>query len=145
MDFHDIPLIYVIVLLKDVTAESGPFTFLGKAASQKITKQLRYGARKNPFRLSDEECYSIVGKSEAHEMIYPRGTVLFIDSSQCFHFGSRNAVVPRYQAMYAYVSPCRSDFSEKFLAPQRYPISDNDSALRKYALNRWHKEQSGER
>lgn len=27
LDFHDLPLIYVIVLLKDVTANSGPFTF----------------------------------------------------------------------------------------------------------------------
>jgi hypothetical protein len=143
LDFHDLPLVYVIVLLKDVTPQSGPFTFFGKDDSQKIARRTRYGARKNPFRLSDEECYGVVDKSHAHEMMYPRGTVLFIDSSQCFHYGSRNAVDPRYQAMYAYVSPCREDFSEKFLAPKRYPIGESDSLLRKYALNRWYQAPHG--
>jgi hypothetical protein len=136
LDFHDMPLIYVIVLLRDVTPESGPFTFLGDADSQKAAKALRYGKRGRPFRISDEEMYSVVDKSAAHEMIYPRGTVLFIDSSRCFHFGSRHPVVPRYQMMYAYVSACRTDFSEKFLPRRKYPIKETDSRLRRFALDR---------
>lgn len=142
LDFHDRPLVYVLVLLRDVTIDSGPFTFFGAEASQKISKAVRYGARKRPFRLSDEEVYAAADKKDEHQFMYPRGTVLFIDSSRCFHFGSRNAVVPRYQMMYAFVSACRTDFSEKFMPRREYPVSENDSFLRRYALNSRYSEKS---
>ena len=142
LDFHDMPLVYVIVLLRDVTIDSGPFTFFGEAASQKAAKATRYGARTRPFRVSDEEMYAAADKKDEHQFMYPRGTVLFIDSSRCFHFGSRNAIVPRYQMMYAFVSACRTDFSEKFMTRREYPMSESDSLLRRYALNSRYSEKS---
>jgi hypothetical protein len=39
---------------------------------------------------------------DAIEFCYPRGTVLFIDSSACFHYGSRNSIKPRFQLMLGY-------------------------------------------
>src|SRR5438094_810939 len=60
--------------------------------------------------------------------------VRFIDSSRCFHYGSRRSYKPRLQMMYAYTSACRCDFSQTFMQPFAYPIKEKDSALRKMVL-----------
>ena len=38
---------------------------------------------------------------------------------------------PRYQMMYAFVSPCRTDFSEILITPREYKTHLSDSRLRK--------------
>ena len=96
------PNVYVLVLLRDTTFEHGPWTFLPRACSQIVGEKLGYWKRGKPYRVSDEEVYSVADRSQAIEFAYPRGTVLFIESSGCFHYGSRNSVIPRFQLMYAY-------------------------------------------
>ena len=49
--------------------------------------------------------------------VAPAGTVMFLDSGRCSHFGSRKPANPRYQLQYAYVSPIRNDFSD-LIRPQ---------------------------
>ena len=39
--------------------------------------------------------------SETRRLTYPRGTVLFIDTSRCFHYGARDGERPRFQTMSA--------------------------------------------
>jgi hypothetical protein len=134
LDLHDNPLVYVIVLLRDVTAASGPFTFLPDSTSRRAVKALRYMKRNRDYRVTDETMYGVVGREEEKVMIYPRGTVLFLDSSRCFHFGSRDATITRYQMMYAFVSPCRTDFTEWYMTPRVFPVEETDSKLRKMAL-----------
>ena len=135
-DLHDDPLLYVIVLVRDVSEESGPFTFLSESASDRVAKATGYGKRGKPYRLTDEEVYKHVDPSEAISMAMPKGTVLFIDSSRCFHYGSRDCVVPRYQVMYAFTSSCRTDLSELLMKGKSYPVGEGDSTLRKLALDR---------
>ena len=135
LDLHDRPLVYVIVLLRDVTAECGPFTFLPASASARAASAMRYQSRGSPYRVPDERMYRAVDPTEAKVFAYPRGTVLFIDTNRCFHFGSRDAVVPRYQMMYTYVSPCRTDFTESYMTPRVFPTTANDSRLRRMALS----------
>lgn len=136
IDYHDSPMAYVIVLLNDITMENGPFCFLPDSASKKVTTATGYRTRGKPHRLRDEEVYSAVPESELLRMCYPAGTVLFLDPSKCFHFGSRNAVNPRYALMYAFVSPCRTDFAEVLLNRKLYPVNDGDSRLRKMVLRK---------
>jgi hypothetical protein len=136
IDYHDSPMAYVIVLLNDITMENGPFCFLPDAVSQKVTKAVGYRRWRKPHRLSDDEVYSGAPESELMKVCYPAGTVLFFDPSRCFHFGSRNAVNPRYALMYAFVSPCRTDFTEVLLDRKLYPVRENDSRLRKMVLRR---------
>ncbi|MEW6144359.1 MAG: phytanoyl-CoA dioxygenase family protein [Thermodesulfobacteriota bacterium] len=136
IDYHDSPMAYVIVLLNDITMENGPFCFMPDSVSQKVTKAVGYRKWRKPHRLSDDEVYSVVPESELIKVCYPAGTVLFFDPSRCFHFGSRNAVKPRYALMYAFVSPCRTDFTEVLLDRKLYPVRDNDSRLRKMVLRR---------
>jgi hypothetical protein len=136
IDYHDRPMAYVIVLLNDITMDNGPFCFLPESSSRKATIALNYKKRGKPHRLSDQEVYSAVPESELVKVCYPEGTVLFFDPSVCFHYGSRNAVNPRYALMYALVSPCRTDFTEVLLERKLYPVSDGDSRLRKMVLRR---------
>jgi hypothetical protein len=77
-----------------------------------------------------------VDRKEAIKFCYPRGTVLFIESSGCFHYGSRNSIKPRFQLMIGYTGACRTDFSEVIAPPRVYPIRDTDSRLRKMVLNK---------
>ena len=136
VDYYSRPNVYVIVLLRDVTAESGPFSFMGAEVSRKVSEALGYWSRGMPYRLSDEQVYSVVPRSELHELIYPRGTVLFIDPSRCLHFGSRDAVVPRYMMMYGLTTACRTDLSELFVDQERFPVRASDSRLRKMVLDK---------
>lgn len=134
LDLHDTPLVYVIVLIEDVTMECGPWTFLPASASERAANALGYQKRGRPYRITDEMMYEAVDPGEAVVFAYPKGTVLFIDSSRCFHYGSRLSYSPRLQMMYAYTSVCRTDFSQTFMAPFPYPVSDQDSPLRRLVL-----------
>ena len=136
LDHHDLPLVYVIVLLRDVTTQSGPFTFLPASVSERAAKTLKYRARNAPYRITDEQMYSVVDEKEAIPFQGPKGSVLFLDSSRCFHYGSRDCTIPRYQAMYAFVSPCRTDFSDMLVKPRVYTRQPTDSRLRRMVLTK---------
>jgi hypothetical protein len=148
--YHDTPMVYVIVCLRDVTRESGPFSFLPASASDRARAALGYHRRGVPYRVSDHEIFSAVDRKELVEFAYPAGTVLFLDSSRCFHYGSRDCVKPRYQMMYAYVSVARTDFTDLLRRESpvplqdpatrerrmRYPVKPGDSLLRRMILDR---------
>lgn len=136
IDYYSLPNVYILVLLRDTTPEHGPWTFLPRSVSQKARMALNYWTRQRGYRVSDEDVYSVVDRKELIEFCYPRGTVLFIESSGCFHYGSRNSVKPRFQLMIGYTGACRTDFSEAILPHKVYPIRDTDSRLRKMVLNR---------
>ncbi len=149
-DYHDQPMVYVIVTLRDVTRRSGPFSILPAGASARATRALGYGRRGTPYRITDEQMYAVVDRSELIEFTAPAGSVLFVDSSRCFHYGSRDAVIPRYLMMYAYVSVCRCDFGDLLRKESatpvvddssrtrraHYPVSPRDSHLRRLILDR---------
>jgi hypothetical protein len=134
LDFHDRPVVYVIVFLRDITPDSGPFVFLPKSASARVKAATGYGRRRHPYRLSDEDVYRVVPPEEAKVCMGGRGTVLILDSSACFHYGSRDAVRTRYQLMIAYVSPCRTDFADRYMPRARFPQTDNEPRLRRLLL-----------
>jgi Phytanoyl-CoA dioxygenase (PhyH) len=131
LDIHDSPLMYVLVAVQDITLSSGPWTFLPESVSEHAAKTLRYEEKGAPYRVTDERMYRTIDEKEAIPFAYPKGSVLFIDSSRCFHYGSRNSSPPRYQIMYGLTSVCRSDFSERHMEPFQYPVKDADAPLRR--------------
>lgn len=136
LDYHSSPTVYVIVALRDIGPDDGPLHFLGAAPSRRVAEALDYGSRGVPYRLTDADVYSIVDESEVHRFSVPAGTVLFIESSACFHFGSRRPAKPRYQLQYAFVSPVRSDFLALWRGQRVYPVDASDSKLRRAVLDR---------
>jgi hypothetical protein len=136
IDYYSLPNVYVLVLLQDTTIENGPWTFLPRSTSQRVAEKLGYWKCGRGYRLTDEEVYSVADRSEVIEFCYPRGTVLFIESSGCMHYGSRRSVMPRFQLMLGYTGACRTDFSEYLMPRQVYPVRDNDSLLRRLVLQK---------
>ena len=136
IDYYSLPNVYVLVLLGDTTFDHGPWTFLPRTTSQNAAAALNYWSRQRGYRVSDEDLYSVVDRKEVIEFCYPRGTVLFIESSGCFHYGSRNSMKPRFQLMIGYTGACRTDFSEAIMKAKVYPTRDSDSRVRKMVLNK---------
>jgi hypothetical protein len=136
IDPYSLPNLYVVVLLRDTAHENGPLTFLPRSVSQRAAKQLGYWSRGVPYRMSDEAIYSVVDRKDVIEFVGARGSVLFIESSGCFHYGSRNSVKPRYQLMLGYTGALRTDFTEVTTTPKLFPVKSTDSRLRKMALDR---------
>jgi len=132
------PMVYVIVLMRDTEMKNGPFTWMGAADSDRVKEATGYWKKGHGYRLTDEQVYDAVGREPEKILSYPAGTVLFIDTSRCLHFGSRHCVEPRYQVMYGMMSPCRNDFSDSLKMKLRYdfPSSEEDSELRQLVLNK---------
>lgn len=137
LDYHDSPMTYVIVLLRDVTMENGPFCFLPKSVSTEACQGLgNYHSKEGGHRVPDQKMYSLVSESALIKVCYPAGTVLFLDNSACFHYGSRNAAEPRYLMMFAYLSSRRTDFGDLWLKNMKYPVNHSDSRLRRMILDK---------
>lgn len=135
-DYHTEPTFYVITLMRDVTEECGPLHWVSASVSERVTKAFRYRSRQCSYRITDEQFYSVVDPDEVLKLVGPPGTTLFIDSSACFHMGSRNPVVPRYQTQYAYSSPVKSDLSKILRIQLSYPAQPGDSTLRRMVCDR---------
>jgi len=135
-DYHSTPTVYVVVALRDIGVDDGPLHFLGAEDSRRLDEALDYGARGVPYRLTDERVHAVVPPDSVHRFNARRGTVLWIDSSRCYHFGSRRPAMPRYQVQYAFTSPVRNDFLELWRQRRVYPVSAGDSRLRRMVLGR---------
>jgi len=135
-DYHTEPTFYVVTLIREVTDECGPLHYVSASVSERVSEAFRYRSRGCSYRITDEQFHSVVDPSEVHKLVGAPGTTLFIDSSACFHMGSRNPVVPRYQTQYAYSSPVKSDFSEILRVQLSYPTGASDSTLRKMVCDR---------
>ncbi|MCX5660891.1 MAG: hypothetical protein NTW19_14395 [Planctomycetota bacterium] len=136
LDIHDTPLVYVLVLAQDVTEDMGPWTFLPASASARVTAKLRYQKRGSNYRLSDDEVHSAVDPKEVLRFTGKKGSVLFIDSSVCFHYGSRKAAKPRFQLMYGLTTPCRCDLFQTSWENE-YPVPADAPLLRRLVTEPW--------
>jgi hypothetical protein len=136
IDYYAKPNVYAIVLLEDVTPEHGPFCFLPASVSQQAAEALGYWSHGKPYRLSDQDVYAFVDHAQVIALNQPRGTILYIDPSLCFHYGSRNSVKPRYQLMIGYTTAVRTDFSEFYLGRRAYRGRPGDCRLRRMVLDR---------
>jgi hypothetical protein len=135
-DYHSFPTVYLIVAIREIGSEDGALHFVGEATSRRVAAEVGYSRRGSSHHVSDEEFASHVDPSEWLTFTGPPGSVLIIDSSRCFHFGSRNPRNPRYQLQYAYISPVRNDFGDLVRPQATYPHRDDDSFSRRLALDR---------
>ena len=79
IDYYSLPNVYVIVLLRDTTRESGPLTFLPRSVSQRVAAGLNYWGRKCPYRMGDDDIYALADRKDVIEFCGRRGTILFIE------------------------------------------------------------------
>jgi hypothetical protein len=134
-DQDDTSQIKVYVLCSNVESDSGAMLMLGAETSKTVRRALRYEFRN---RATDEEVYNIVGDRDRHLMIGPPGTVAFVDTSHCFHYGSR--VTPgapsRLVTVFQYLSPFsfRVSRDRKRAAPFHHAAHKKSTPLQRLVL-----------
>ena len=85
-DYADHKTIKFWVYLSDaVTKEDGPFTYVPALPSRKIKNTFF------PDRVKDETIAECVAPYEVKEVYGKRGTAFYVDTSVCYHYGSRLA------------------------------------------------------
>lgn len=103
-DGDDIRQIKVFIYCTDVDEASGPLTVLDAKASARVRRATGYQYRQ---RLTDAQVQAVVGTGREYAILGPAGTAAFVDTSRCFHFGSRvsPAAPPRLVTMVQYQTP----------------------------------------
>jgi hypothetical protein len=102
-DGDDVTQVKVFIYCSDVNEESGPLTVLDADATAEVQRSTSYRYRQ---RLTDDEVERVLG-ARHHAILGPEGTTAFVDTSRCFHFGSRvgRDAPPRLAAMIQYQTP----------------------------------------
>jgi hypothetical protein len=96
--------IKIFVLCSEVTAANGPLTLLDASTSRSVRNRLGYHFG---GKIKDKRLAGIVDESDHRPIVGPPGTVCFVDTTQCFHFGSRveSGTAPRLVTMIQYLTP----------------------------------------
>ena len=91
MDNEDFKQIKCFIPLEDINIENGPLTVI----NAKQTKQLFETLRKKKMtkyrhtKITDEVVHSLQDKKDEVKLTAKTGEVLFLDTSRCYHYGSR--------------------------------------------------------
>jgi hypothetical protein len=94
----------IFVLCSEVTPSNGPLTLLDARTSRMIRQKLAYHFG---GKIKDKHLASLITPADHRPIVGPPGTVCFVDTTQCFHFGSRveHGVAPRLVTMIQYLTP----------------------------------------
>lgn len=124
----------VFVLCDEVTAATGPLTFLSASQSQLVRDKTSYRYKN---RLTDREVSDALGGLDSEVALTgPAGTAAFIDTSRCLHYGSRfeDRSARRLVVMLQYVTPLAFLYTDDHRSSARFrhlvpPGADELTAL----------------
>jgi len=94
----------IFVLCSEVTPANGPLTLLDAHRSRAVRSRLGYHFG---GKVKDKRLTGLIDETDHHRIVGPPGTVCFVDTTQCFHFGSRvhSGTAPRLVTMIQYLTP----------------------------------------
>lgn len=94
----------IFVLCSEVTRSNGPLTLLDAKTSRSVRSRLGYHFG---GKIKDKRLAGIISEADHRPVVGPPGTVCFVDTTQCFHFGSRveSGTAPRLVTMIQYLTP----------------------------------------
>lgn len=109
----------IFVNVFEVTAENGPVTVLPADKSAVVRRATNY-ERRSVFgngRISDEELLASCRREDIIELCGPAGSGAMVDTSRCFHYGSRCRAGERVILVLSYVPAYRfkSHHVQKFV------------------------------
>lgn len=100
VDQEDYNQLKVFVNISDVSHLNGPITFVDAIASAKIFKMTD-----DPFhRVCDDQVFKLIKSCEVLELVGDSGSGAFVDTSSCFHMGSRTREGGRLLLMISFVA-----------------------------------------
>jgi hypothetical protein len=135
-DGDDTKQIKIFVLCSEVTEANGPTVIMDAERSARIRREVSYEYRN---RVTDEEAERILGDDlvDTHITGAP-GTVAIMDTSRCFHYGSRVEAdaEPRLAAVFQYLTPFSFMLPRdpRNGAPYRHLAQPGDDRLRRLVL-----------
>ena len=102
-DSDDTTQVKIFVHCSDVTPQNGPLTIIGARESDRLRRRLGY---RFDHRVTDAEAADAV-RADEQVLVGGPGTTCFVDTSRCFHYGSRvgEDAGPRVIAMIQYLTP----------------------------------------
>jgi hypothetical protein len=120
IDQEDYNQFKVFVNISDVNHLNGPITFIDAVASAKIYKMAR-----NPFhRVCDDEIFKFADNNEVLELVGDSGSGAFVDTSSCFHMGSRTREGGRLLLMISFVAfPVIREVNHRNICIDSLPLS----------------------
>jgi hypothetical protein len=113
-DSDEAEQVKVFILCEEVTADNGPLTFVPAWQSQVVRDTVQY---KYKTRLTDGEVREAAqGPLEEVMLAGGPGTMAFLDTSRCLHYGSRfrDTSARRLLVMLQYITPMAFILPEKF-------------------------------
>jgi hypothetical protein len=137
LDGDDTTQVKVWIHCADIGPETGPLTALDARRSEGLAEAISYDSSIE-YRIADEKVAARYSGDDLTAFVGPAGTVDFVDTSRCFHFGSRVAPnAPSRRVFYVqYVTPYafkfRHDHREE--APYRHLASAAASELESLVL-----------
>jgi hypothetical protein len=134
-DGDDTRQMKIFVLCTEVTADNGPLTIMPVRQSEELRRRVGYEYRN---RVSDEEAVRALGTPEFTAVEGRPGTTCFVDTSRCFHYGSRVetrdggrlVTIVQYLTPYSFMLP--RDY--RTAAPYRHLVQEGSGRLERLVL-----------
>ncbi|MAI60899.1 MAG: hypothetical protein CBB87_00230 [Micavibrio sp. TMED27] len=97
LDGEDIKQIKCFLPVDEITSETGPLTILPADVSDNVYNTLhqKNEIQRRNTKLEDDIVYQYAQEDQAKQVVGKPGTVAFIDTCRCYHYGSRTAQKPR--------------------------------------------------
>lgn len=114
LDGDDTTQVKVWIHLQDVVSEAGPLTALDASLSEDFAEHTEYDSSVE-YRIPDVKIDSFIGEDALTVFEGPQGQIEFVDTSRCFHMGSRVEEG----------CPVRRVFFAKFVTPYSFKF-END-------------------
>lgn len=109
-DFESHIQLKLFVAISDVEQASGPLTVVDAKNSEIIRQSIKYRFGQ---KIEDAVIEKYVPAEAQHRGIGKKGTMIFADTSQCFHYGSRVETDDKHRVVAMY----------QFLRPQSFGLS----------------------
>lgn len=140
-DYQDIHNVMIFMNTTDVLdSQDGPVTVIQRDKSRELRHRLlsKFGSK---IQLNHAQELANVKDEWKHEMLGKAGTAAFVDSGNCFHFGSRVAKDrrDRMMVMFHYLSPAaiNVDMSKDENRPFAKLNSEKLEEYQKYVLGQY--------
>lgn len=106
MDGEGLKQIKIFCYISDVDENSGPLTVLSKKDSKILYNKIYQNSfiKKKTIKIKDEVLEKFSMTERINPLIGEKGTINLVDTSNCYHFGSRPGKYPRYVLMYQFLN-----------------------------------------
>lgn len=107
LDHEDYRQVKGFLYIDDVDEQCGPLNIINAKQSSKIQNKIQYRLTKKRKRVEDLLINDLKKDMSINEfsMIGKSGDLVLVDTSSCFHFGSRIGTKPRFVLAFQYITP----------------------------------------